>query len=240
MDRWKWTFAQDRLRSIIGLDFDPLDTDASRVLRTLCSALRPKLKSKEKNEQKSAMNWFRIGICWLTKKRSIQPWLTAEAISSIFFTDTKGASGLVNRAISKGRTNEIRLAVATVMMGNDVVARTKSERDDERRLSNSLRIQLTDEKKKNENLVAELEAAHADLANKKEALEEITTRLENERHHWGHDLSETKAGQRVLLGERMAPLLSDAIDALEIEPPAPEVALKRIKAVLSIIHEAKS
>jgi hypothetical protein len=63
--------------------------------------------------------------------------------------------------------------------------------------------------------------------------------LETERHHWGHDLSETKAGQRVLLRERVAPLLSDAIDALEIDPAAPQIALKRLKTVLSIIEEAR-
>ena len=56
---------------------------------------------------------------------------------------------------------------------------------------------------------------------------------------WGHDLSETKAEQRVLLRERVAPLLSDAIDALEIDPAAPHIALKRLKTVLSIIDEAK-
>ena len=89
-------------------------------------------------------------------------------------------------------------------------------------------------------LEADLAALRADLARKEAALKSVETQLENERHHWGHDLSETKAGQRILLGERVAPLLSDAIDALEIEPPAQSVALKRIKAVLKVIDEASS
>ena len=78
------------------------------------------------------------------------------------------------------------------------------------------------------------------MAEKEAKLQDVQSLLENERHHWGHDLSETKAGQRVLLGERVAPLLSDAIDALEIEPPVPSIALKRVKAVLKVIEEASS
>lgn len=68
-----------------------------------------------------------------------------------------------------------------------------------------------------------------------EALQAELSALRIERHHWGHDMSETKAQHRMLLNERIAPLLADAIDALEIDPPAPSVALKRIKAVLKMI-----
>jgi hypothetical protein len=78
-----------------------------------------------------------------------------------------------------------------------------------------------------------------ELAKKSDALSTAQSQLEAERQHWGRDLSETKAEQRVLLRERVAPLLSDAIDALEIEPAAPHIALKRLKTVLSIIDEAK-
>jgi len=69
-----------------------------------------------------------------------------------------------------------------------------------------------------------------------EALQAELTALRIERHHWGYDMSETKAQHRMLLNERVAPLLADAIDALEIDPPAPSVALKRVKAVLKVIN----
>ena len=48
---------------------------------------------------------------------------------------------------------------------------------------------------------------------------------------------ETLARHHVLLNERIAPLLSDAIDALEIEPPVPHLSLRRIKSVLKIIKD---
>ncbi len=49
----------------------------------------------------------------------------------------------------------------------------------------------------------------------------------------------SRLNNEFLLRERVVPLLSDAVDALEIEPPAPHIALKRLKAVLSIIGGAK-
>ena len=70
------------------------------------------------------------------------------------------------------------------------------------------------------------------------AIANLEKTLAVERHHWGHDLTETKAKQKVLLGERLAPLLADAIDALEIGPPAQGIALRRVKAAISVIEKA--
>ncbi len=58
-------------------------------------------------------------------------------------------------------------------------------------------------------------------------------------HQWGHDITETKAKHWVLLNERIMPMLYDAIDALEIETPAPDVALRRMKAICKLISETK-
>jgi hypothetical protein len=237
VDRWIWLAAQDRLRFAIGSKFDPHDPDKTRILKTLRDALLPDLKSKDKNERKNAENWLRIGVCWLAEKRSMQLWSIAEIIFPAFFREQKGASLVVSRAIRKGRTNELKLAVATTSLGKEMVAKAKSDRDVEKRVADNLRVQLSEAKSRTERLNAELKAARIELEKKSDALITVRTQLENERHHWGHDLSETKAEQRVLLVERLVPLLSDAIDALEIEPPVPHVAIKRLKAVLSMIDD---
>jgi hypothetical protein len=240
IDRWIWPAAQTQLKIAVGNEFDPLESNPVQVLQNLRKSLAHGLASKDKSENKSAENWLRIGICWLVEKRSIDLWTIAEVISATFFDDTKKAKAAVKRAISKGSIKEFRLSVANVRLGNDIVAKSKSELAEEKRISNNLRLRLTDAEKKIESLGAELATLRARLAEKEAELQNVQTQLENERHHWGHDLSETKAGQRVLLGERVAPLLSDAIDALEIEPPVPSVALKRVKAVLKVIEEASS
>jgi hypothetical protein len=240
VERWIWTAAQDRLKLIVGPDFNQFDTNPTHLLQNLCKTLEPALRSKEKAEVKHAENWLRIGICWLIEKRSIQLWTVGELMSSIFFNGTKNSELLVHRAISKGGIKDLKLSVATVSLGNDMVAQAKSNLADERHLSNSLRIKLSEAEKTIESLKSELATIRAEFIEKENELNNIRTQFDNERHHWGHDLSETKAGQRVLLGERVAPLLSDAIDALEIDPPVQKVALKRIKAVLNIIGEVST
>jgi hypothetical protein len=82
-----------------------------------------------------------------------------------------------------------------------------------------------------------LEGARETIAEHEAAISKLEQTLTAERQHWGHDLTETKAEQKVLLGERLAPLLEDAIDALEIDPPAPGTALRRTKSALAVIKE---
>lgn len=66
-------------------------------------------------------------------------------------------------------------------------------------------------------------------------LQKVKTQLENERHHWGYDISSAKARHRILLRERIQPLLEDAVDAIEIDVPS--VALRRVKSALKVIAE---
>tara|TARA_R100000152_G_C6766057_1_gene190964 strand:- start:1192 stop:1392 length:201 start_codon:yes stop_codon:yes gene_type:complete len=61
---------------------------------------------------------------------------------------------------------------------------------------------------------------------------------ESERQYWGYRIWEIETKHKVLLNRRIAPLLTDAVDAIEID--APSTALKRIKAVLKVIEESSS
>ncbi|MBG0793203.1 hypothetical protein IYY11_07385 [Methylocystis sp. H62] len=185
-------------------------------------------------------NWLRIGVCWLVEKRSLQAWQTAEALLSILFPEGKSASRLAIRAIQKGKSTEFRLAVAMTGLAHELVSAAQEDRDRERQISAGLRDRLAETRSKLERLQAELTLSKRELEQRIFKLAEVETTLAAERQHWGHDLSEAKAGQRVLLSERIGPLLQDAVDALEIEPSAPSLALKRMKAVLSIIEEAKT
>jgi hypothetical protein len=240
VERWIWPAASLSLKEVIGKDFDPQDTNPVQVLQSLRKALRPRLDSKDKKEKKAATNWLRIGICWLIRNRSIDLWLVTDVISSIFFEDAKKAKSEVKRAISRGTIKEFRLLLANGRFGNDIVASARAELTDEKRLSNSLRIELSDAEKRIRTLESDITTLRAELAQKEEDLKAVQKQFENERQHWGHHISETKAGQRVLLGKRVTPLLTDAVDALEIEPPGPSTALKRIKAVLKVIEESSS
>jgi hypothetical protein len=90
--------------------------------------------------------------------------------------------------------------------------------------------ELDDARKAIERLSSELEDARKTIA-------ELEQTLTVERQHWGHDLTETRAKHKILLSERLWPLLEDAIDALEIDPPAPVTALRRTKSALAVIKD---
>jgi len=240
VDRWIWGAAQQRLKSVLGEDFDPQDHDADRILKSLRDRLAPIVKSEDKIESKSAENWLRLGICWLVEKRSLPPWGIAERMLPYLFVDPMAAARLSKRALQRGKPNEFRLAISMAGLGQEMVKTAQSERDSERLSAADLRHRLADARSTIERLHAEAEALRAELDQKVKRLVVIEAQLTAERQHWGHDLTEAKAEQKVLLGERVAPLLSDAIDALEIEPSAPGVALRRLKAILSIIGEAKA
>lgn len=59
--------------------------------------------------------------------------------------------------------------------------------------------------------------------------------LFNERQYAGHEMSTVRALHKIILRDKIAPLLSDAVDALEIDNPEPGIALRRLKAALSVI-----
>ncbi len=235
VDRWVWRAAQERLSAELGGVFDPLETDAGRVLKALKEAVSAHINSEQKEERKQAENWLRIGVCWLVAKRSLAPWLVAEALLPTFYPEKQSARKASARVLQRGQSKEFKAAIAMAGLGQAMVEHAQTERDQQAKTANSLRHQLSDERIKIEDLNHQISALSSQLEQALQAQNAAKAQLDAERQHWGHDLSETKAEQRVLLAERVAPLLSDARDALEIEPPAPQVAIKRLKAVISII-----
>lgn len=95
------------------------------------------------------------------------------------------------------------------------------------------RYRLDDANQRIAKLKDELEQAKATIAEQGKTIAALEKTLMDERHHWGHDLTETKAKYQVLLREHLVPLLSDAIDALEIDSPLGlRIALRRVKSAL--------
>lgn len=240
VDAWIWGAAQKRMAAKLGELFDPQELDKQAILKSLAKGLSKGLRTEDKEKRRRAENWLRIGLCWLAEKRSLQPWEIAEGLLPILFPESKSASRVATRAIQKGKATEFRQAIAVAGLAHDMVKAAERDRDQERLISAGLRDRLADTRSTLERLQAELAGARNELEQRNSKLAEVEATLAAERQHWGHDLSETRAEQRVLLGERIEPLLQDAVDALEIEPSAPNLALKRIKAVLSTIEGAKA
>lgn len=239
VDAWIWSAAQARLREQLGEAFDPQEHDAGHIFKSVLHELSADLGSKKKDDKRRAENILRIAICWLVEKRSLKPWQVAGQLPKVLFKDLKAAAQAAQRAIQKGRPGELRIAAAMAAVGDQMVKVAEEEQARARNISNGLRHRLDDANRKIEQLRTELEGTKSTISERASAIANLERTLEAERHHWGHDLTEAKAEQKVLLGERLGPLLADAIDALEIDPPAPGTALRRVKAALSVIEEAK-
>ncbi len=239
VDAWVWGAAQSRLREQLGEAFDTQDHDAGRIFKSVLRELSLGLSSEKKEEKKRAENLLRVTICWLVEKRSFKTWQVAEQVYPFLFRDLKAATRVAQRAIQKGKPGEFRVAAAVAALGAQMVKAAEDEQIRERNISNDLRYRLDDANRKIEKLRSDLEDAKKTISDQEIKIAQLEQTLAAERHHWGHDLTETKAEQKVLLGERLGPLLADAIDALEIEPPAPGIALRRVKAAMSVIEEAK-
>jgi len=239
VDAWIWGAASSRLKELFGEAFDPQEHDAERIFRSVLRKLSAGFGAEQKEDKKRAETLLRLVICWLVEKRSLKTWQVAEQLRPILFSDRNAATRVAHRAVQKGKAGELRLAAAMAGLGEQMVKGAEEERTRERNISADLRHHLDDAKRKIEKLHSDLEDAKKTIADHDATIAKLEQTLAAERHHWGHDLTETKAEQRVLLGERLGPLLEDAIDALEIEPPAPGIALRRVKAALAVIEEAK-
>jgi 2-phospho-L-lactate transferase/gluconeogenesis factor (CofD/UPF0052 family) len=87
--------------------------------------------------------------------------------------------------------------------------------------------------------VRDLKLKLADAHERSEALaadvSRLQTAIEDGRQIGAHDTAELFARTRTLLTGRLSPMLDDAADALEIEPPIIEVAQDRITSMRTII-----
>lgn len=234
VERWIWPTAQKRLSSILGDRFAPLQQTSSEMLAIISE--RAVRTSKEGASELD--NWARIGFRWLIEQRSVDAWQVADSLCSRLFPKAPDAKRLATKAVARGRTAELTLVVATIGLAKSVVENAQRALDTEQRLSLGLRAQLSQANEREQALQADVSRLETNLAATSSEVLVARAELEAERHHSGHELTEAKGAQQALLRERIRPLLSDAIDALEIEPAAPDVALRRLKNVTELIERA--
>ncbi|OSJ19455.1 hypothetical protein BST63_15480 [Bradyrhizobium canariense] len=236
VNRWVWPITQSRLATIVGGRFDPLNQTTAESL----SAIRDFIGSAafDPSGRPDIDNWGRIGIRWLMEKRSVDTWQVADELGRHLFKSLSEARRVASRGIERGRSSEFMQIVAMAAMAKGIVENAQRERDTERQTALNLREQLSRANKEKQSLESRISDLSDQLNAKSAELAKAHAQLEAERHHAGHDLIETRSAQQALLRDRIAPLLSDAVDALEIEPPAPDVALRRLKNIIAIIEKA--
>lgn len=238
VDHWVWVAVQNILRNEVAGNFDPLSRDPLTVLKSLHRQLSTGIQGKEKAAKRKNENLLRTGVTWLLKKRALDPWDALNELRVIFFPEGQGATRHSKRILTQGKSQEIKTAAAISGLVHEKVRAAQSERDEERRQKSSLQDIISRLEKEKTLVTEELRGTEEKSAALALELAALKQKLNDQQQHWGHDMADIKAKQNSLLRDRLAPLLKDAQDALEIEPPAPQVALKRIRSTIAAIGDA--
>jgi hypothetical protein len=238
VERWVWTAAQARLKDLVPGDFTPLDPDAGTTFRSLHQHLSPWLGSPDKAQRGRAEILLRLGLTWLLSQRSLDPWTVLDHLRATLFKDKTSAMRAVRKLIARTKMAEIKDAAAVAGLAHETVQAARAEQEADRRRQAVFQSQLASANAEIAELRAKLSAALDERESLSRQLAQAQRQFDESQQHWGHEMVEVKSQQSLLLQERLKPLLSDAIDALEIKPPVPEIALERVMVALSSINEA--
>lgn len=235
IDAWVWNAIQCGLTNAVDVELDFSSPDNDAILSTLLNWISSQDKETANQKRQRAEVWFRLGTVWLVTKRSLDPWVLLERTRTAKFKTPADAAKRAFKAIAKGKTQEFELAIATSGMASKIVATAVRERDEERGISNKLRadihkLQLTLENLSNQ--CAELKSQIESLQRTESTL---SAELQSVKNHSAHELSQQKTKFRRILNSDYRQILTDARDALEIQPASTETALARIQEVLAKI-----
>lgn len=238
VERWVWTATQARLKDLVPGGFTPLEPDAGTTFRSLHQHLSPWLSSSDKAQRGRGVILLRLGLTWLLSQRSLDPWMVLDHLRATLFKDKTSAMRAARRLIARAKMVEIKDAAAVAGLAHQTVQTARAEQEADRRRQALFQSQLASAHADIAELRTKLSAALDERENLSRKLAEAQRHFDESQQHWGHDMADVKSQQSLLLRERLRPLLSDAIDALEIKPAAPEIALERVMVALSSIDEA--
>lgn len=237
VERCIWQMVQTRLKLEVPAAFEGHEADVGAAFRLLHDSLNSSLQSREKTDRRKGENFLRLGLSWLTLKRSLDPWTALDLLKSTFYRDSAAANRSARRILARGKIAEIKNASGIAALAHEKVKIAQARREEELQRSIRLQAQLDASQKRAQDLESKLENSEATRREKGEQLLAAQRQLEEFRQHTGHDMDAVRSQHRVLLTQKLLPLLNDAIDALEIVPAAPSIALSRVKSALLSINE---
>jgi hypothetical protein len=226
----------DRLR---GVSIDPQSPAHEQVGR-IANGLAPGLRAKDRSARTAAENLLRLAIRLVTDAK---PDFSAGEMLALLFSPLREpeANARLAPAELRGRVQEagvaqlrdLSLVQATAL---DRVLGAERARAEAQERSSALDAALAVERDRLRELREKLVAAEA----RAEALEaevgRLTQAVADNRQIGAHGTAELLARMRTLLAGRIDPLLADAADALEIEPPVLEVVKDRIESGRGVIR----
>lgn len=237
---WLWPTVLTVIRARAPSAFEPHDIDVEVSLRRLHREIERDLASEVPEVRQPAANILLLALTWLTTQRKLVPSTALQVLSDTIGVGEKASENRVRHVLTSGRLPEIQRAIAVTGLASGKAREAAAQRDHEKaqRVAAQERLDVA------QGRVADLEREVAALRERTEGLEGLLAasqaELRDSRQHWGHDMTEVRTRQSSLLRDKVTPMLSDAVDALEIEPAEPGIALRRIRAVLSTIKATEN
>ncbi len=237
VNRWIWPVVHETLRTAAPKAFELHEMDTPALFGALYRHFsRPELNDAE--EKRRTQNLIRIAMVWLITQRALDPAIALDQFGASRFRERSAALRKTRYALVSGKKNELEIAAAVFALLKENTRVAQAERDQERQRKVQLQDQLVAARQELDGAKRQIAALEQEKQRLAEQSNESTRRFQEGLQHWGHDMTEIKARQKALIRDRVTPLLKDALDALEIQPPAPHISVNRLKKALEVLGEA--
>jgi len=235
---WVWSAARERLVSVIGSGIELVSQTPEQLVDLFRKRFGTLPSRRNKAEQSTFLSSVRIAASWLLQKQGLQAWEVVRLFSGLLCRDEHKATQITSTAIRSGSSKELNLAASVIVLDRRNLQDHVRERDRAKAEASDLREHLERKVAEIAKLSATLQDLHEQNIDLSTSLTTAKRQLDTERQHSGYDFTELKASNAILLRDRLSPLIRDAIDALEIANPAPDVARRRLKKAISTIEES--
>jgi hypothetical protein len=223
---WVWNVTRGRLAALIGPGSDLDNIRPVELLDQVRKVLR-----------RVPTPWVRIIVSYLIQRRGIDAGQVLNCLGTVAHKADSSANPLLAKALRSGSQAEFNLAVAVGFMSNKTLQDVERERARLADDVSSLRRQIQTGEAMNAALNENISRANEKGVKLSARIESLQEQLEMERRHWRFDNAQLEKKNKSVLSDRIKPLVSDAIDALEIVPPVPAIALNRMQKIASIVDE---
>lgn len=235
----------DATRHLLGRRLKAVSVDphaaAHEQIGRIAAGLAPLLRAKERGARTAAENLLRLAIRLVTDARP--DFSAGDALAQLFAplreanADARLASAELRERVQDAGIAQLRDLSLVQAAALDRIMAAERARSEAQERAAALDAAVAVERDRVRELREKLAAAEA----RAEALDAEVARLgqaiADHRQLGAHGTAEMLARTRTVLVERIDPLLADAIDALEVEPPALKVVKHRIQSGRGVIRE---
>lgn len=235
---WVWSAARSHLARVLGAEADITDQAPERIIQSIRRRFPALSSSKDKSERRSFRRTLRIVATWLLHKHRLPASQVIGFCCALLYRSEQSAKDAAASAIQAGSTKEFDVAASVAFLERSILEARRRELEKAMADLANLRQRLDREIDRGSELAlrtGELDKHNAELMR---AISDLREQLQGERQHSGYDFSALKTRNAVFLRECLFPLIQDAIDALEIETPVPDIAVRRLKKAVFTIERA--